>query len=195
MRIAHGDMQPMAYRIHEGVVRARAQVDRYVEPFLYQFPAMIVKEDVMLATARKEHSCSTELANELVRSYGLDYRTPHDVVARFVTESARQNITSCEASLELFQQAAQAVVKRELDMTEARLRELLDPVPFVQVTNSRGGVAPNEVARMIADRREKLAEARARHEARLVRLEEGKTQMLADLRKLHETFSKNPKKQ
>jgi len=189
VRIAHGDMQPMAYRVHEGTLRALDQVDRYVEPFLYQLPSMIVHDDVMLATARKGYSCSTELANEMVRSHGLDYKTAHDVVARFVVDSAAAGIPSCEASLELFQQAAQAVAKTDIDMTEARLRELLDPVYFVKVTNSRGGVAPSEVARMIADRREKLAEARARHEARLVQLEEGKARMLADLRELHEALS------
>lgn len=192
MHIPHGDMQPLAYRISEGVLRALEQVDRYVEPFLYQLPAILANEEIMLATVRKEYSCATELANELVRSHGLDYRTAHEVVARFVFDSAKQGIPSCEASLKIFQQAAQGVAKKELSMTEARLREILDPVYFVRVTNSRGGVAPTEVARMIADRREKLTQARARNVARVARLEQAREKLLADLKTLCRTFA-NPK--
>jgi hypothetical protein len=48
----------------------------------------------------------------------------------------------------------------------------------------RGGVVPEEVARMIEVRRKRLAEARSRHLARIEQLEEGKAQMLADLHQL-----------
>ena len=60
---------------------------------------------------------------------------------------------------------------------------------FVNVTNSRGGVAPTEVARMIEVRRKRLADARVRHLARIEQLENGKAQMLADLRSLCEEAS------
>ena len=60
------------------------------------------------------------------------------------------------------------------------------PFHFVKVTNSRGGVAPEEVARMIEERRKWLAEARARHLSRIEQLEKGKALMLADLRSLGE---------
>ena len=80
------------------------------------------------------------------------------------------------------QQAAQAVLGKNLDVSEARLRELLDPVYFVKVTDCRGGVSPQEVARMIADRREKLAAAKARNLKRTEALENAKKKMLSDLR-------------
>ena len=69
-------------------------------------------------------------------------------------------------------------------MSEEQLREALDPVHFVKVTNSRGGVAPEEVARMIEVRRKRLAEARTRHLARIERLEQGRAKLLAYLKKL-----------
>jgi argininosuccinate lyase len=74
-------------------------------------------------------------------------------------------------------------------MSEEQLRQALDPVHFVKVTDSRGGVAPEEVARMIEERRKRLAEARARHLARIEQLEKGKAKMLADLRSLAEAAS------
>jgi hypothetical protein len=47
-------------------------------------------------------------------------------------------------------------------------------------------VAPKEVARMIEVRRKRLAEARARHLARIEQLEKGRAQMFADLKSLCE---------
>jgi hypothetical protein len=75
-------------------------------------------------------------------------------------------------------------------MCEKQLREALGPVHFVNVARCRGGVAPEEVARMIEVRRKRLAEARVRHLARIGQLEKGKAQMLADLRELAGSTSK-----
>ncbi len=43
MRIPHGDMQPMAYRMDDGTLDALKQIDLYVEPLLYKFATIIVK--------------------------------------------------------------------------------------------------------------------------------------------------------
>jgi argininosuccinate lyase len=98
-KLPHGDMNPVAYAMKDGTLRALDRLDESVELYLYLLPSMIVKRDVMLATAREGYSCSTELANELCRSFGLDYRTAHDVVHHFVVESAKQGIPSRDASL------------------------------------------------------------------------------------------------
>jgi hypothetical protein len=71
--------------------------------------------------------------------------------------------------------------------------EALDLVHFVKVTNCRGGVAPEEVARMIEVRRKRLAEAWARHLARIEKLEQGRAKLLADLKNLcQEPNAKQP---
>lgn len=66
----------------------------------------------------------------------------------------------------------QFVEEHELSRARSRL-------PF---TDCRGGVAPKEVARMIADRTAKLVEARKRNLARIERLEKAREKLLADLR-------------
>jgi len=80
MKMPHGDMQTMAYHMDDATLVALEQIDTYVEPHLYHLPTMIVHEDRMLARAREGYSCSTELANVLVREHDLDYRTAHDAV-------------------------------------------------------------------------------------------------------------------
>jgi len=141
-----------------------------------------VHPERMLAVIRESYIASTELANQIVRDHGLDYRTAHDIVKQFVLASEKEKIPATQARAGLLDEAAEKVVGKKLGMPEARLRELLDPEYFVKVTNSRGGVAPEEVARMIADRREKLAAARARHVQRIEPLEKAQARMLADLK-------------
>jgi len=144
----------------------------------------------MLAGAREGNSCATELANQVVRDHGIDYRTAHKIVHDFVLESKRQGIPASEARADLLDAAAQNAIGKKLGMDEARLRELLDPVYFVKVTKSKGGVAPEEVARMVADRRKKLNGARARHLKRIEALQKAQNRLLSNLRALCEGLKK-----
>lgn len=184
MKVPHGDTNALEYHMMDGALAALGNTERYAKPWLVLLATIKVHEDEMLERARSGYSAATELANELVRRDGLDYRTAHDVVQTFILESVRQGLPSSEAKIELLQAAAEEVVGKKLTITEKQLREALDPVHFVNVTNCRGAVAPEEVARMIEVRRKRLAEARARHLARIEKLESGKAQMLTDLKAL-----------
>ncbi len=186
MKVPHGDTNALEYHMKDGALAALGNTRSYAKPWLVLLATIKVHEDKMLARARSGYSAATELANELVRRDGLDYRTAHDVVQTFILESVRQGLPSHEAKIEILQAAAQEVVGRELSISEGQVRQALDPVHFVKVTNCRGGVAPEEVARMIEVRRKRLAEARARHLARIEKLEQGRAKLLADLKKLCE---------
>jgi argininosuccinate lyase len=190
MKVPHGDTNALEYHMKDGALAALNNIQQYAKPWLVLLATIKVHEDKMLERARSGYSAATELANEIMRTDGLDYRTAHDVVQTFILESVKRGLPSKEADIEILQAAAQEVVGKKLNMSEEQLRESLDPVHFVKVTNSRGGVAPEEVARMIKDRRERLAEARARHLARIEQLENSKAQMLADLHKLAGSSSK-----
>ena len=190
MKVPHGDTNALEYHMKDGALAALGNIQQYAKPWLVLLATIKVHEDRMLQQARSGYSAATELANEIVRCDGLDYRTAHDVVQTFTLESIRRGLPSCEADIGILQAAAQEVVGKKLSMSEKQLREALDPVHFVNVTKCRGGVAPEEVARMIEVRRTRLAEARTRHLARIEQLEKGKAQMLADLRKLADSTSK-----
>ncbi|MGC9318174.1 MAG: lyase family protein, partial [Armatimonadota bacterium] len=143
---------------------------------------MEVHRERMLAVVQGSYIASTELSNQLVRDYGVDYRTGHDIVNRFVRASEAAGIPATQARAEMLDDAAEEVLGRKLGMTDERLRELLDPAHFIEVTDSKGGVAPREMARMIADRRERLRAARDRHLARIETLERAQARMVEDLR-------------
>ena len=184
MKVPHGDTNALEYHAKDGALSALGHIAKYAKPWLVLLASIKVHEDKMLERARSGYSAATELAYELMRTDGLDYRTAHDVVQTFILESVKRGLPSSEADIEILQAAAQEVVGKKMKMSQDQLRKGLDPVHFVKVTNCRGGVAPEEVARMIKERRARLAEARARHVARIEQLEKGKAQMLADLESL-----------
>ena len=139
MKVPHGDTNALEYHAKDGAMAALDNVGKYAKPWLVLLATIKVHEDKMLERARSGYSAATELANELVRTDGLDYRTAHDVVQTFVLASVKQGLPSREAKIEILQEAAQEVVGRKLKMSEEQLREGLDPVHFVKVTNVRGG--------------------------------------------------------
>lgn len=181
LRAPHGDTFEMLY-VAEPTLAALDATEKCTLELSREMRKMQVHKETMLAIIRESYICATELANQIVRDHDVGYRTAHDVVNKFVLASREQKIPATEARTELLDEAAEEVLGRRLGVTEARLRELLDPAYFIRVTNSRGGVAPDEVARMIADRRKKLADARARHLKRIEALEQAQQQLLADLR-------------
>ncbi len=181
MRAPHADMCEMLH-MQDGPIRALDEIDWAIRPMIEQLYGVTVFKEQMLAGAREGYSCATELTNQIVRDYGIDYRTAHKIVHDFVILSKSENTPASQSRAEVLDTAAEAVVGKKLAMTDAKLRKLLDPVHFVAVTKSRGGVAPEEVARMITQRRMKLQEDRARHLKRVEVLENAQRRLLADLK-------------
>ena len=185
LRAPHGDVFEMLY-VAEPTLAALETAEKCTSELTNELRQLRVHKDRMLDLIRESYIGATELANQMVRDHGVSYRTAHDIVHRFVVASREQGIPATAARTELLDEAAEEVLGRKLGMAETRLRELLAPAYFIKVTNSRGGVAPHEAARMSADRRQKLADARARHLKRIESLENAQTMMLADLHGLCE---------
>jgi argininosuccinate lyase len=183
LRTPHGDVFEMLY-VAEPTLAALETAEKCTSELTNEMRQVQVHKERMLAVIRESYIGATELANQIVRDYELGYRTAHEIVNEFVLASREQKIPATKARAELLDEAAQKVLGRKLGLAEARLRELLDPAYFIKVTDSRGGVAPDEVARMIADRREKLADARARHIERIEALEKAQQRLVDDLRAL-----------
>ncbi|HHS89620.1 MAG TPA: hypothetical protein ENJ26_04550, partial [Rhodobacteraceae bacterium] len=185
LRAPHGDAFEMLH-LTEPTLAALETADKCVIRLTAETRGLTVRKKNMLAALRGSYVAATELANQIVRDYKLGYRTAHKIVHEFVVLSEEQKVPANQAQTKLLDRAAEEVLGRKLGMDEARLRELLDPAYFIRVTRSKGGVAPEEVARMIADRRQKLADARTRHLKRIITLENAQKKMLADLHKLRQ---------
>jgi argininosuccinate lyase len=190
LRSPYGDVFEML-NLSEPTLAAFEAAEKCVKQLTNEIRNMKVHEDRMLELIRESYLAATELANQMVRDYNMSYHTAHDIVHDFVIKSQDQKIPATEAQAKLFNEVALEELGRKLEMNDARLRELLDPVYFIKVTNSKGGIAPEEIRRMIADRRKNLADARARHLKRIEALENGQEKMVADLR----NWMNHPKEQ
>lgn len=132
--------------------------------------ALQTHKERMVEIARKGFSSATELVNLIIRDKGIPCRHAHHIVGAFVGVAEEAGATAYETTGEMLDEAAKRLGDGPLGLTTEEVREALDPVHFVEVTDSLGGVAPTEVERMIEARREDLAQAEERHADRKNRL-------------------------
>ncbi len=140
------DMQPYAWR-------SLAVLDQMYRLMACVVGTMDVNKEVLLERAKGSFATVTELADTLVRTDALSFRTSHHIVSRVVNEAARLGLSADQISLELVNQAAESVTGHKLRITEDQLRRSLDPVHFVTIRSLPGGPSPVEMNRMIADRK------------------------------------------
>ncbi|HEY8500652.1 MAG TPA: lyase family protein [Clostridia bacterium] len=187
IRTPHGDNHEMLH-MADSTLRAIRSTHLYVHTLIYTLPFIKVFKENMLNKAREGYSAATELANCISMRYELDYRTSHEIVYEFCKESKSKKIPAFKASIEIFQNAAQKVLGRTLDISEETLRENLDPVYFVKVTASQGGVSVKESLRMLNERKEMLKQAVERQDSRIRKLEGARTKLQDDMTELKRIY-------
>ena len=116
----------------------------------------------MLRYAAENFSTMTDLADALVRDTGIDFREAHEIIARVVTEAIDKGVTANHIDDAMIQRAAKAQLGHGLSMSDAAIRDALDPVRGVARRNGEGGPAPDAVRRMIASARADIAGERER---------------------------------
>ncbi|MBO8165542.1 MAG: argininosuccinate lyase [Brevibacillus sp.] len=145
------DMQPYAWR-------SLAVLEQMYRLMACVVATMDVNKELLMNRAKASYATVTELADTLVRTDGLSFRTAHHIVSRVVRVAVDQGLAADQISLELVNQAAEAMIGRPLKLTAEQLRLALDPVHFVALRSLPGGPSPAEMKRMIAARSEQLAE-------------------------------------
>ncbi len=106
----------------------------------------------MAAEAGRGFSTATELADVLVREYGLPFRTAHRIVGRAVRHGSLDLATVEAAAREA---ASLSVTERGL--TQEKIDSVLDPAHAVAVRSIIGGPASAAVAVQLSEQRELLA--------------------------------------
>jgi argininosuccinate lyase len=99
---------------------------------------------------------ATELADTLVREERLDFRSAHAVssaAAGWLSGRGRTADTLTPAELA---DIAEGVIGAKVKIEAPTLARAVDPRGFVEIRCNTGGPAPDEVARMLADRRNGL---------------------------------------
>lgn len=123
-----------------------------------------VNPDRMWESLESGFSQATDLAEFIMQTCGVDYRTAYLVVGAAVRRASREGLRGLDLTGEMLDEAGRGVVGRPLDLSGRDLSEVLDPRAIVLTRTSPGGAAPDVVRGMAADCR--AAADRARTEAR-----------------------------
>lgn len=115
-----------------------------------------VDKQKLLQRAEESYASITELADTLVRSHGLGFRTAHSVAAQVVRLAMEAALPANQISASIVEQAAQTVLGHPLNIRDEEVTAAMDPVQFVTIRNLPGGPAPDEVRRMIRERQTRV---------------------------------------
>jgi argininosuccinate lyase len=153
------DLQPYLWRELEaadGLSRLLAAVVGTME----------INRELLLRRAGKGYSTVTELADTLVRERGLPFRTAHAVVTAVVKLAEAEGVEGAGISPALVDRAAEGVIGEPLGLSRDLISRVLDPVRFVEVRTLPGGPAPEEIRRVLEERRIDLSRTASSHERR-----------------------------
>ena len=100
---------------------------------------------------------ATDLAEHLVQTCDIDYRTAYLVVGRVVRTASRDGVPGTAITGEMVDRAAREHTGHATGIAGTDLSAVLDPWQIVLSRDARGGAAPQEVTRMV----ERLSEAAA----------------------------------
>ncbi len=119
---------------------------------------LIVHEDRMLELASKNWNTASNLADFIVKTKGLSYRTAHHVVGRLVRIALDEGKAPLETTGSMVDRAAKETIGITLEMSTDEIRNVLDPVIFINTRITRGSTSKEEMERMINKSKNTLEE-------------------------------------
>jgi argininosuccinate lyase len=91
----------------------------------------------------------TELADTLVREAHISFRQAHSIVSGVVTYALANDLAPDNLTSDLLARIAQEKTGHEIRLSDAALRQALDPVAFVNKRSGYGGSAPSATATIL----------------------------------------------
>jgi argininosuccinate lyase len=133
----------------------------------------------MADEAGRGFSTATEVADVMVREFGLPFRTAHGIVGRAVRKGTLDLETLEDAAMEMA-----GFSLKDRGLTEARVAAALDPVYGVAVRRVPGGPAPEATAAAIVARREQCSSDEEWVTMIRIRIERAQAEMIEKARRL-----------
>jgi argininosuccinate lyase len=142
---------------------------------------LTIKKDRMLSNAWGNFCTVTELANDLVRKDGISFRMAHDIVADVVAYMLAHNKKANEIGVAEVNPIYQKLFGRTTTMTDAEIRDALDPTKIAYAKKCIGGTAPEEVLRQLKNRQDALNRDNEELNARRASLKAAKDRLETDV--------------
>jgi len=110
-----------------------------------------VHPERMWSSLESGFSQATDLAEFVMQTCGVDYRTAYVVVGAAVRHAAARGLRGIDLTAEMLEEAAQRRIGRSIGIAGVDLTEVLDPRAIVQTRCLPGGAAPDVVKAMAAE--------------------------------------------
>jgi argininosuccinate lyase len=146
-------------------------------------PNLKVKADVSKKSS-ESFVAATELANMLVRKYGVPFRTAHKIVGAVVKTLIESKRTFEDATPELLQKMARETAGIKLTVTVEDIVESVDPKRIVESYKVTGGPASATVKKALAVRKKHMAQAKSTVSNLQQRLSEAENKLEATVKSL-----------
>jgi argininosuccinate lyase len=126
----------------------------------------------MWASLESGFSQATDLAEFVMQTCGVDYRTAYVVVGAAVRRAAAAGLRGIDLTAEMIEEAAEGRIGRRLGLAGTDLTGVLDPRAIVGTRRSPGGAEPDVVRGMVAECRATAGRIRAEAERRQAAFDE-----------------------
>ena len=158
--VAHNNRTGMFdYRLYDPVPAARAL--SVLTLFAQIIDGLVVNKARALAEVNADYSTTTEIADALLQRADVPFRIGHHFASKLTDFGRGQGLTLHEIPYAEAARIYAAENKQPLPLDEAAFREIISAEYMVYGRQGRGGPQPQEVARMLADERAKVAADRA----------------------------------
>ena len=114
-------------------------------------PKLKVTTDVS-ERALNHFVAATELANLLVRTYGVPFRSAHKIVGTLVKQLIDEKLTFADVTSKMLAKVAEESTGIKIAVKVGDIKMLADPLKLVEECKVKGGPAPVEVKRAICER-------------------------------------------
>ena len=168
------DLQPTMYQACDDLIKV-------CELLRVNYATLSVNTEHLAKRAGAAFITATELADSLVRDFGLSFRESHRLTARLVRHlDGLGDHEGAGMTSEALEEMARETLGKPLTLTADRLKQVLSPEYFVSIRGITGGPAIEQMERMIRERADMYEIAPALEE----KLLEAKRQLDADIEDL-----------
>ena len=120
--------------------------------------ALVINKDRALEELNSDWTASQEVADRLMKEYGVPFRIGHHAASHIVSYARANNILPLDFPYAKMQEIYKEVIEKEFPegdpkfpMSEEEFREALNPVSIVHNRKTLGGPQPAELERMLKE--------------------------------------------
>ncbi|MPZ17351.1 MAG: argininosuccinate lyase [Luteitalea sp.] len=173
-----GEVSDVRYYLKDEILEASDEATEMYRILQRILDGLVVNPERTLETVNADYSTMTELADALLRGAGVPFRIGYNFASAITTYGRSNGKTPSQISYAEYSQVYQELNQgARFPLSEAQLREAIDPRTMVANRRGRGGPQSAEVQRMLSEHQSRLASDRgwvagerqkmARHEANL----------------------------